>query len=160
MAAIGDVASSSRPQAPAVSPVATAARSRFATSSPSRAGAAKSSQPIDASPKSICCRLGSCRPIVGGEAAWSAFIVGSTWRSPQTSATSSTTRSTSPATSQERGAIEPTIPVTARQAPAIRTTPAASPSRLSVRSQASAAYLGEDDPGDKSRSRNREPEDA
>jgi len=31
-----------------------------------------------ASPKSICCSDGSRRPIVGGAAAWSAFIAGST----------------------------------------------------------------------------------
>jgi hypothetical protein len=66
---MGEVASSSRPHAPAVRPVASAASSRLATSRPSSAGAAKSSQPIDASPKSICCSDGSWRPIVGGAAA-------------------------------------------------------------------------------------------
>ena len=109
VAAIGEVTSSSRPQAPAARPVATAARRRFTTSRPRRAGAAKSSQPIVASRKSICCSDGSCRPIVGGAAVCSAFIAGSTWRSPQTRTQSSTTRSTSPATSHGRGASEPTI---------------------------------------------------
>lgn len=56
---MGDVTNSSSPQAPAVSPVATAATSLRATSRPSSAGAAKSSQPIVAEPNSTCCRAGS-----------------------------------------------------------------------------------------------------
>jgi hypothetical protein len=141
VAAIGEVARSSSPQRPAARPVATPATTRRWTSSPSSAGAAKSSQPIVAEPKSTCCSSGSGRPIVGGVADRSAFIVGSTCRSPQTRITSSTTSRTSPAVSHDRGATPATRPVMARQAPAINATSARSLAQASGRSHATA-YSG------------------
>src|SRR5438445_13445495 len=52
VAAIGEVTRSSRPQAPAVRPVATAALTLLTHSRPRRAGAAGSSQPVAAQTKS------------------------------------------------------------------------------------------------------------
>ena len=56
---MGEVAKKSSAQAPPATPVATAAAARRATSRPSKAGAAKSSQPITAAWKVTCWRSGS-----------------------------------------------------------------------------------------------------
>jgi hypothetical protein len=63
--------------------------------------------------------------MLGGVAAWSEFIAGSTLRSPHTRMQSRTTSRMSPTTSHDRGASAATTPVTARQAPEISATPAA-----------------------------------
>ena len=94
------------------------------------AGAAKSSQPIVAVPKSACWSAGSGVPVPteGGVAPWSACMAGSTWRSPQTKMQSRITSPISPAVSQDCGASAATTAVAVRQAPPMSRTPAPSPS--------------------------------
>src|SRR5690348_17005499 len=74
-----DVTTSKRPHAPAASPVATAARNRLETTTPSRAAAAKSSQPIVADPNVASPRRGMGWPAAEGRGArCSAVVAGPT----------------------------------------------------------------------------------
>src|SRR5690348_13862145 len=70
-----DVTMRSSPHAPAASPVATAARTRFVTTTPSSDAAAKSSQPIVADPNVASPSRGIGWPAAEGSGArWSAVV--------------------------------------------------------------------------------------
>ena len=105
VAATSEVTRRSRPQRPATIPVMTAAASlRFpATTTPSSAGASRSSQPMSAEPKVACCRLGSDMPAAWGSGTFSSvFVACCTPVVPQTRMTSSAARPTSPRGSTRR----------------------------------------------------------
>ncbi len=132
MAATSEVVRRSKPQAPAASPVTVAAPSlrRPATTTPRRAGARRSSQPITAEPKVACCRPGSGVPAAWGRAtAWSASVASRTPVVAQTRTMSSAASPTRPARTDHAGETAATADAAARQAPAISARPAASRTR-------------------------------
>ena len=113
-------------------PVIAAAPSfvRPATTTPSSAGASRSSQPMRAEPKVACWRFGSDIPAAWGSGAVSSVVVAfRTLGVPQTRTTSSAARATRPTRIDQAGATIAIADAAARQAPAIRTTPAVSRTR-------------------------------
>ena len=117
------------PQRPAATPVITAAPSfrRPATTTPSSAGASRSSQPMRADPNVACCRFGSDMPAAWGRGTVSSvFVASCTPVVPQTRTTSRTARATRPARIDHAGATAAAAEAAARQAAAISARPAAS----------------------------------
>jgi len=113
-------------------PTITAATSfrRPATTTPSSAGASRSSQPMSAEPKIGCWRLGSDIPAAWGRGTVSSVVVAfCTVGVPQTSTTSRAARPTRPAWIDHAGATIATAEAAARQARAISAVPAASCTR-------------------------------
>ena len=110
-------------------PVTTAAASFGlpATTTPSNAGASRSSQPMSADPNVACCRTGSDRPAAWGMGTCSSvFVACSTPVVPHTRTTSSAARATRPARIDQAGATIAIAEAAARQARAISAVPAAS----------------------------------
>ena len=129
MAATCEVTRRSSPQSPAAMPVTAAAPSfrRPATTTPSRAGASRSSQPIRAETKVACCRLGRDMPAAWGSGTFSSVVVACcTLGVPQTSTTSSAASATRPTRIDQAGATRAAADAAATQAPATSATPAAS----------------------------------
>lgn len=103
---------------------------RLATTTPSSAGASRSSQPMSAEPKVACWRLGRGIPAAWGRGTVSSVVVAlSTLGVPQTRMTSRAARPTRPALIDHAGATIATAEAVARQATAISATPAASRTR-------------------------------
>ena len=100
---------------------------RPATTTPSSAGASRSSQPMSAEPKVGCWRLGSGTPAAWGSGVCSSVVVAfCTLGVPQTRMTSSAARATRPTRIDHAGATSAAAEAAARQAPAISAMPAAS----------------------------------
>lgn len=110
-------------------PTSTAAASfgRPATTTPSSAGARRSSQPMKADPKATCCSIGRDMPAAWGTGACaSVFEACGTLLVPQTRTTSRAARPMRPRRIDEAGATAAIAEAVARQAAAISTSPAAS----------------------------------
>ena len=97
------------------------------TTTPSSAGASRSSQPMSAEPKIACCRLGSgVPPTTGLGTPSSVFVAFCTVGVPQTRMMSSAARQTRPIWIDHPGAAIAIADAAARQASTISAVPAAS----------------------------------
>ena len=100
---------------------------RRATTTPSSAGASRSSQPMSAEPKASCWSTGSDLPAAWGTGACaSVFDACGTLLVPQTKTTSRAASPIRPMRIEEAGATTAIAEAAARQAAAISTSPAAS----------------------------------